>query len=535
MPIYSLAQAKAEPRGQIKDWLYNALDVTGTREVADVLLPRLNANQERFYKFEMALQAPAQAMMQRGINIDGVRKQSMITELKRELEKDQRQLAKHPRILELWDRVEKNTGSCPIPQRKDGKHKWEKWEKGADEHGRHCVACNADRLIPKPFNANSSDDVDHLVYDLLGIPVYKNKKGERSLEGDILERIAARYEEHRELVDAILAVRDKKKQLGTLQFRSIDGRYRSTFNIGAAWTGRQSSSKNPYGEGGNAQNIAPRHRRAFIADPGRKLVYADLKSAESTVVAYASGDANYIEAHKLGDPHTYVARLVWPELPWTGDIKKDKKIAGMLPEWDNVEGHNYRFQAKRIQHGSNFGLTPPGIAMIARIPRKAAEQAQGRYFDEFAGIRAWQNATKKRIANHEPLFNVLGREITLLGRPWDGHTQKQGLAYVPQSSVADILDLAEWRVWRYQDPTAGDRDEIELLAQIHDAFLGQFREDEIDVLHRTKELMQIPILVKGIDNVERLMTIEAEIAIGRNWGKKTEDNPHGMYEPPEFN
>lgn len=535
MPIYTLEQAKAEPKGQIKDWLYNALDVTGTREVVDVLLPRLNDNQARFYAFERALMAPAAAMMTRGINIDGVRKQSMITELKRELAKDITVLSKHPKIRELWDLVEKNTGSCPVPQRKDGKHKWEKWPKGSDEHGRHCVACGADRLIPKPFNANSSDHVDHLVYDLLGIPVHTNKKGIRSLEGDILERIANKYEEHRELIDAILAVRDKNKQLGTLQFRSIDGRYRSTFNIGAAWTGRQSSSKNPFGEGGNAQNIAPRHRRAFIADPRKLLVYADLKQAESNVVAHIAGDQTYINAHASGDVHTYVARLVWPELPWNGDLKKDKAIAKRLPEWDNVEGHDYRFQAKRIQHGSNFGLSPPGIAMIARIPRKNAFKAQENYFTEFPGVHSWQSDTKRRIANHEPLYNVLGREITLLGRPWDPHTQKQGLAFIPQSSVADILDLGMWRVWRYQDPTGGASDDLELLAQIHDALLGQFREDQMDVLHQTRQLMQIPILVKGLDNVERIMQIEAEIAVGYNWGKKSEENPRGMYEPPEFN
>lgn len=538
MPIYSLEQAKAEPKGQLKDWLYNGLDNTGTREIADVLLPRLNANasQSRFYAFERALQAPAMAMMQRGINIDGIQRQKMITELKRELAHDVSKLAKNEAIRTLWDYTTKNTGSCPTPQRKDGKHKWEKWEKGSDEHGRHCVSCNADRLIPDPFNANSSDHVDHLVYDLLGIPVHTDKKGNRSTGGDILERIAHKFEAHRSILDGILAVRDKKKQLGSLQARlSRDGRYPSSFNIGAAWTGRQSSSKNPYGEGGNAQNVAPRHRRIFTADPGKLLVYADLKQAESNVVAHLAGDKVYIEAHASGDVHTYVARLVWPELPWNGDLKKDKAIAKRLPEWDPVEGHDFRFQAKRIQHGSNFGLTPPGIAMIARIPMKAAYKAQENYFNEFPFIRAWQQATEKDIRDHLPLYNVLGREITLLGRPWEPHTIKQGLAFKPQSSVADILDLGMWRVWKKQDPTGGEANDLELLAQIHDAILGQFSRDRIEVLHKTKELLQIPIPVKGADGVTRLMQIEAEIAVGYNWGKKSEDNPRGMYEPPEFN
>lgn len=531
MPIFSLEQAKAEPPGQRKDYLYNLLDNTGTREIADVILPRLNARQARFYAFERALQAPAMAMMQRGINIDGIQRQKMVTDLKRELNKDVNALAKNVAIKSLWDYTTKNTGSCPVPVRKDGKHKWEKWEKGASELGRHCTSCSADRLIPDPFNANSSDHVDHLIYDLIKLPVQTDKKGKRSTGGDILERLAVKYELHRPTLDGILAVRDKKKQLGSLQARlSPDGRYPSSFNIGAAWTGRQSSSKNPYGEGGNAQNVAPRHRRIFIADPRKLLGYIDLKQAESNVVAHVAGDEVYIEAHRSGDVHTYVARLVWPELPWTGDLKKDKAIAKRLPDWDPVEGHDFRFQAKRIQHGSNFGLTPPGISMIARIPMKQAFKAQENYFNEFPLIRSWQHEIAQRVKDHLPLVNVLGREITLLGRPWEPHTIKQGLAFIPQSSVADILDLGMWRVWRHQDPTGGENDDVELLAQIHDALLLQFDKERNEVLHETKRLLQIPIPVNG-----RIMQIEAEVAIGYNWGKKSVDNPRGMWEPPEFN
>lgn len=510
-------------------WLYNALDNTGTREVFDTIYPRLNAFQQKTYAFERALQGPAQSMMQRGIAIDITKRSKMVKELERELKKDEKKLAEMSQITSVWDKTENETGWCPA---KLGKH--HKWPRGVPDIERHCEHCGTARVKRKPFNPNSPDDVDHLFYDLLKVPVMLNKLKKRSTDGDILERIGNKYEQHRPITDAIFEVRDKKKQLGSLNARlSKSNRYPSSFNVGAAWTGRFSSSQNPYHEGGNAQNVAPRHRSTFIADPNKKLVYADLKQAESNVVAHISGDEIYIDAHASGDVHTYVARLVWPELPWNGDLKKDKAIAKRLPDWDKVEGHDFRFQAKRIQHGSNFGLTPPGISMIARIPMKQAFAAQENYFNEFPGIRSWQYHTIACIREHRPLYNVLGREITLFGRPWDGHTQKQGLSFIPQSSVADILDLGMWRVWFEQDPDAGNAQELELLAQIHDALLAQYRDDKI--LHRTKELMQIPIPVTGIDGKTRIMQIESEIAIGRNWGKKSEDNPHGMYEPPEFN
>lgn len=529
MPIYTLEQAKEEKKGQIKDWLYNGLDVTGTREIADTLLPRLNKAQTRTYSFERALQMPAMAMMLRGILVDETKRARMITELKRELAKDLRGIGKMENIKTVWDLKEKETGWCPVEL---GKH--HKWPKGVPDETRTCTRCGTARMKKKEFNANSSDHVDHLMYDLLKVPVMTNKKGQRSADGDILERIGNKYEQHRPITDAILAVRDKKKQLGSLAARlSKRGRYPSSFNVGAAWTGRFSSSKNPYGEGGNAQNIAPRHRGILTADPGYDLFYADLKQAESNVVAHISGDENYIEAHRSGDVHTYVSRLVWPELPWNGDLKKDKAIAKRLPEWDNVEGHDFRFQAKRIQHGSNFGLSPIGISYIARIPQKQAVKAQDNYFSEFSRIRQWQRGIAQDIKEHKVLTNVLGRTITLMGRPWEGHTVKQGLAFIPQSSVADILDLAMIRVFIELD-LQGEL-KLELQGQIHDALLGQSPSGKMDVLLRMRELMQIPIPVLGADGVTRTMQIEAELAIGKNWGKKSDENPHGMWEPKELN
>lgn len=541
MPIYTLEQAQLlrakSPHSQEVAWLYNTLDTTGTREAFDNLLPRLNARQARTYAFERALQSPAQSMMQRGIAIDMQLRAKMVKDLERELKKDLAGVDKMESIQSVWDRVEKNTGWCPV---KLGKH--HKWPRGVPDADRSCEHCGAKRLIHKPFNPNSTDDVYHLVYDLLKIPPHLNKKHQQSVEGDILERIGNEDPNVRPITDAIFAVRDKRKQLGTLNARlSKSNRYPSSFNVGTAWTGRFSASKNPYGEGGNAQNLASRHRRAFIADPGKLLVYADLKQAESNAVAHLSGDETYIAAHASGDVHTYVARLVWPDMPWTGDLKTDKRIAKQLPDWDNVEGHDFRFQAKRIQHGSNFGLTPRGIAMIARIPVKNAETAQRSYFDAFPKIRSWQHAIIAAVRDHLPLVNVLDREIIMFGRPWDGHTQKQGLAFKPQSSVADILDLAMWRVWDALDPdgarSLNERKEryLELLAQIHDALLAQFPEDKIAILHEMRRLMQIPIPVIDIYGVTRTMQIEAEIAVGYNWGHKSEDNPRGMYEPPEYN
>lgn len=522
--ILDLAQAQQLPKGMLKDWAYNSLDNTGTREIADVLLGELNARQQRTYAFERALQAPAISMMMRGVRVDVPRRDAMIRELKQELKKDDKSLASLPDLVERWDGTELVTGLCPA---NPGKH--HRWPRGvADSPDKHCKLCGASRVVPKAFNANSPDQSHHLFYNLYGFEPLTNKKGEVSTDDDTLTRLGKKHPEVKPITDAILAIRDKKKQLGSLAAKlSSDGRYHSTFNVGAAWTGRFSSSKDPFGRGGNLQNWAPRHRRALLADPGFDLGYADYMQGESNIVAHLSGDAKYLEAHLGGDVHTYVTRYVWPELPWTGDLKKDKKIAKQLPPWDQVEGHDYRFQCKRIQHGSNYGLTPYGISMIAQIPLKQAEKAQLNYFDEFEGIPAWQMDIKKKVENHEVLVNPLGREWQPFGRSWDKHTWRQALSFLPQSLLADIDDIAAWLIWYELE-----EQEVYLLAQVHDALLHEYPEGRLDLEREALKRMCIPVPVTDIRGHTRVMVIGVESAVGKNWGHKRDDNPKGIDEEP---
>jgi len=144
----------------------------------------------------------------------------------------------------------------------------------------------------------------------------------------------------------------------------------------------------------------------------------------------------------------------------------------------------------------------------------------------FPGIQVWQRATKTEVMESRPLVNPLGRRIRLFGRPWDGHTYKQGLSYRPQSGVADILDLALWLLWREHDPEL-----VQVLAQVHDAVLGQFPTEKREAaLLAIQEAMTIPVEILGADGKWRTMVIPVEIAIGQNWGKRSENNPKGLEE-----
>ena len=70
----------------------------------------------------------------------------------------------------------------------------------------------------------------------------------------------------------------------------------------------------------------------FVADEGMKLGNFDAEQGESRVVGaiewnlFKRGD--YLDACESGDLHTAVARICWPDLPWTDDSGRRSGAGG---------------------------------------------------------------------------------------------------------------------------------------------------------------------------------------------------------------
>jgi len=510
-------QEAARLRGPLRDWAYNAFDCCTTAGIMEALLPLLTPVTERTYAFERACQAPAMAMMRRGILVDTLALSQITRRVTRELRAALARLNKLPVVAAKWDGTELETGKCKRATRKDGKHKWPLRMPDAE---RSCVDCNKPRVKRAAFNAASWQQVWHLLYDLHGIPKQKNKKRVFSVDEECLERISRKYPKVRALALEVIAAKGVSKQLGFLRSRlSPAGRMHSTNSVGQAWTGRWSSSKDPYQRGTNVQNIAEKNRGIFIADPGMKLGYFDLSQSDSRVVAYDAEDEAYIAAHETGNVHVVAARIFWPDLPWTGDLTADKKLAKTTPlPWH--PDLTYYDQSKKNQHGMNFGLSPQGLAMQSHQPREEAERAYERYFTWAPRVKAWQRRIIATVTETGVLTNPLGRRCQFFGMKNDPHTHKQGLSFIPQSMTADVLNIALWHIWNDMDPAA-----LHLLAQVHDAILFQYpAEMETEITAAVLSRMEIAVPMRG----GRTMTIPVEPNTGWNWGKRSDDNPRGM-------
>jgi DNA polymerase I-like protein with 3'-5' exonuclease and polymerase domains len=364
----------------------------------------------------------------------------------------------------------------------------------------------------KPLNPNSGQQLKDFFYNRLGIPQIKEwVKGELKfpMNRKTLEQIED-YFQARLIVATILAHRDMEKQLQVLETEvDPDWRMRTSYNIGGTKAGRFSSSKSPDGTGGNLQNVTESLRHVFVPDPGYVLCGIDAEQSDSRMVGYMCGllfnDWRYLDACESGDLHTAVARMVWRDLPWTGDIRKDRKIA----EQPFYRHHTYRDMCKRLGHGTNFLGKPPHMAKEIHVPTKLVVEFAEVYFDSFSCIARWQSWTATELQMHQRLTSIHGRKRDFFDRTTADETIRKGLAFLAAAATADNLNLGMWKIWR-------DMPNVQLLAQVHDAVYFQFKdtEDKAKVVAQAQELLELPLIAPN----QRRFVVPTEAKLGYNWG-----------------
>lgn len=463
------------------DWVYNGTDTLATRMVFDECITQLSPETAKTYAFSRALQGPVLEMNLRGILVDQRRKAEVIDEFYEKIDQLERQL----------DRIV------------------------------------LDGVGMAGFNWRSPKDLQTLFYDRLGIPPI-TFKGRVTVDRAAREKLYT-YMIARPIVAHLNAMADLQKKINVLKTEiDSDGRIRTTYNIAATDTGRFSSSLSAFGTGGNLQNIEESLRSIFISDPGYKFAKFDAKSGESFIVGAIEWnlfeDPRYLDACETGDPHTAAARLCWPAMPWTGDLKLDKKIADN-PEAPFYRHHTHRQVTKKLGHASNYGGMPATIASQTGLPEELVANFQPVYFRSFPAHRQWQEWVKQQVATYGFLTNLTGRKRWFFGRRTDPDVHRAAIAYDPQGSLADIVNTALLNIWR--------KNYVTIVLQDHDAITFMYPEEvEDELIPRIMDdlIVRIP-LAKG-----RELAIPYDCKTGWNRGDYDAiKNPEGLreYKGPE--
>jgi len=347
----------------------------------------------------------------------------------------------------------------------------------------------------EPFNLDSPKQLSEVLFKKLKLPAGKRTKTGASTDIEVLEKLADSNdltEEQKRVPRLMVEYRQLTKLVGTYLEALRDainprtGRIHANFHQTGTATGRLSSS------GPNLQNIPIRTdigrqiRKAFVAEPGYRLVSADYSQIELRVLAHLSEDPALVAAFKADqDIHAAVAAQVF-----------GVELNAVTPE--------QRDHAKTINFGIVYGITPYGLARrIADMDVDAAGQLIADYRKRFAGIDAFLQRCIDQATR-------LGHVTTIMGRRRDipqitsrnGNTRALGerlaINSVVQGSAADLIKLAMVNLHRQIHDESLP---IKILLQIHDELVIETPERHADdaaaaLQHQMEHAMALRVPLK---------------------------------------
>ena len=360
-------------------------------------------------------------------------------------------------------------------------------------------------LAGHDFTIGSPKQLGEVLFGEMGLQGGKksSKTGAYSTGADVLEKLAG---EGHELPGKVIDWRQLSKLKSTYtdaligQIDPGTGRVHTSYGMAGAATGRLSSS-DP-----NLQNIPVRTeegrkiRRAFIAEPGNKLVSLDYSQIELRLLAHVAEVPALAQAFKDGiDIHAMTASEVF-----------GVPIEGMDPM--------VRRQAKAINFGIIYGISAFGLANQLGIERGEAAAYIEAYFKRYPGIRDYMEAMKETARELGYVSTLFGRRIHLneiksKNPAMRGFQERAAINAPLQGGAADIIKRAMARV-----PPALDAGKLKarMLLQVHDELLFEVPESQVEetvsVVSRVMERAPLPAL-------ELKVPLIVDAGIADNWAE----------------
>jgi DNA polymerase I len=348
------------------------------------------------------------------------------------------------------------------------------------------------------FNIGSPRQLGDVLFNRMNLPKpVKYGKGRTiSTAVDVLEDLAEDHPIARMVLDYRQLTKLKSTYVDALPalIDSTTRRLHTTFGQTGTATGRLSSS-NP-----NLQNIPIRTelgrgiRAAFIAEPGHVLLTADYSQIELRLLAHFSRDPLLVEAYRRGDDvHTLTASQVFgvPPLMVTPD---------------------HRRQAKVVNFGIVYGLSPFGLSQNLGIEPAEAKQFIANYFEKYKGVRSFIDITLAEARRELKVKTLFGRvrpipDINSKNANQRGFAERTAVNTPLQGTAADLIKIAMIRI----DAALRERNlNSRMTLQVHDELVFEVPENELETMKS--------LVLQHMEGVHELaVPLLVEMGVGPNW------------------
>ncbi len=347
------------------------------------------------------------------------------------------------------------------------------------------------------FNLGSPKQIQSILFDKLELPVRsKTPKGQPSTAESVLADLAAEFP----LPRLILEYRAMSKLKSTYTDALPDrinpktGRVHTSYHQAVASTGRLSSTEP------NLQNIpirteaGRRIRKAFVAEPGYRLLAADYSQIELRIMAHLSRDEGLIGAFEAGeDIHRATAAEVFGV--------KDGKVSD-----------EQRRRAKAVNFGLIYGMSAFGLARQLGISRGEAQEYVDTYFARYPGVKSFMDETRERARDRGYVETVFGRrlylpEIKSRNAQRRQYAERTAINAPMQGTAADIIKRAMVRIHRWLEKDSPD---ARMIMQVHDELVFEVAEDNLDQVR--KKVVEHMSAAAKLD-----VPLVVEAGIGSDW------------------
>ena len=353
-------------------------------------------------------------------------------------------------------------------------------------------------IAGKPFNLNSSKQLQEILFEQLQLPVIKKTpKGHPSTAEPVLTELA---EQGYELPQIILQYRSLAKLKSTYtdalpkQVNPKTGRVHTHYQQAVASTGRLSST-DP-----NLQNIPVRTpegrriRQAFIAPQAHCLIAADYSQIELRIMAHLSGDERLIQAFKEDkDIHKATAAEIF-----------GVDLEAVTPQM--------RRSAKSVNFGLIYGMSAFGLAKQLDISRQEAQSYIDLYFSRYPKVLEYMENTKQKAREQGYVETLMGRRLYLP----DIHSKNaQRRAYAERTAInapmqGTAADIIKTAMIQMQHWIESDAPKLKMLMQVHDELIFEVAQNEVEAVKPTiQHIMEGALTLK--------VPLIVDIGVGKNW------------------
>lgn len=349
-------------------------------------------------------------------------------------------------------------------------------------------------LAGHEFNIGSPKQLGVVLFEELNLPYgKKNKTGyvtDANVLGKLIEypivRLILEYRLYTKLYTTYIE--------GILNAVSSDGKIHTIYTQALTRTGRLSSIEP------NLQNIPVRNelgrliRKGFVPEEDSLLMSSDYSQIELRMFAHLSDVMELKEAfNNHMDIHTKTAM----------DIFK-------VNESDVTK--NMRRQAKAVNFGILYGISPYGLAEDLGISPKEAKSFIEKYFETYPGIKDYMNKEIEVAHKNGYVKTIMGRireiqELSSSNYMQRSMGERMALNTPVQGSSADILKKAMIEIDRIMKDK---KMESTMLLQVHDELIFNVKNSEKEEMTK--------IVKETMENIYKLsVPLEVDIEFGTNW------------------